>query len=99
MVHVLDLRVQGSMAHQVSSLTLHICASRSVSASVSLRLVLPNLGASSIVRILPDAAYMRICGLSFPALGSLTFIRLRRGDVFGYIPHHGNGVDVVELYR
>ena len=45
------------------------------------------------------AAYMHICGLVSPALGSLTSFRIRRGDVLGYIPYHGDRVDVMELYR
>ena len=60
-VYVLDLRVQGSMAHQVSfphSEPTSVPLRLGIGLITPLATVLPTLGASSIVRILPYAAYI-----------------------------------------
>jgi len=62
MVHVLDLRFQGSMAHQVSlphSEHMSFVLRLGIGLITPLPTVLPNLGASSTVRILPYA-YMHM---------------------------------------
>ena len=93
-VHILDLWVQGSMAHQVrpsphTSVLLPFCTNHFTPSFSELRMLIY----CAYYLTLPHT-----CGLLFLTLGTLT-LRLCRGDVLGYIPHHVDRVDVVELYR